>query len=93
MHEDVFPIGTLKAANRLHSTAASTSAVSYLPVIDVTGVQAKGAVVAMMPSRRRRTDETTTLLTLEHFFVRVAIVAGVTWLRVMLFTLAYNSPV
>jgi hypothetical protein len=59
----------------------------------MTGVQAKGAVVAMMPSRSRWTNETMTMLTLEHLFIRVAMFARVTWFYIMLFTRTYYSPV
>lgn len=36
MYEDIFAVSALETANRLHSAAAGTSAISYLPVIDVT---------------------------------------------------------
>lgn len=36
MNENVFPVGTLKTANWLHSAAAGASAITYLPVIDMT---------------------------------------------------------
>jgi hypothetical protein len=50
-------------------------------------------MVAMMPSRSRRTDETMAMLTLEYLFVRVAMFGRVTWLRILLFTQTYYSPV
>jgi len=59
----------------------------------MTGVQAKGAVVAMTPSRRWWTNETMAMFTLEHLFIGIAMFARVTRLCIMLFTRKYNSPV
>lgn len=93
MNEYIFPIGALKATDRFHSATAGTHAVSRLPVIDMTRVEAERTVVAMTPSRRRWTNETMAMFTLEHLFVGIAMFARVTRLRVMFFTRKYNSLV
>ena len=93
VYDHVLPVWPLEATDRLHRAAADAHPVFWFAGIDVPGIQAMGAVVAMTSSRRRWTNETMAMFTLEHLFVGIATFARVTRLCVMLFTRKYNSPV
>jgi hypothetical protein len=66
VYDYILPVWTLEATNRPHGGTTGTHPISWFPVIDVTGVQAKGTVIAVMPSGRQWTDETPTVPALEH---------------------------
>lgn len=67
VHQDILAVWSLEIANRGHSAAASARTISFAH-IDMARVEAEGAVVAMMPTRRQGADETTAIAALENLF-------------------------
>jgi hypothetical protein len=57
MHEHVLAVGTLERADGGHHPAAGAGAVAGALGVDVAGVEAVGAVVAVMSAAGERADE------------------------------------
>src|SRR5262249_22491119 len=63
MHEHVLAIGALECADGSHHSATGAGAVAGAFRVDVAGVEAIGAVVAVMSTAGQRADEAMAMAT------------------------------
>jgi hypothetical protein len=67
--KNILAVVALEATDWFHSAAAIAHAIPCLLIIDVTRVETKGAVIAVMAARRRRADKAMTMPAFECLFV------------------------
>lgn len=67
MHEHLLAVGASEGADGLHARAAVTRPVPGHAAVDVEGVEAPGAMVAMAPAIPRLSDERAAVTATERF--------------------------